>query len=31
MIDPGMAIEQVALIEKTGGKSDFLRDPASGA
>jgi cyclic pyranopterin phosphate synthase len=25
MIDPGMVVEQVALIEKTGGKSDFNR------
>jgi cyclic pyranopterin phosphate synthase len=25
MIDPAMAIEQVVLIEKTGGKSDFNR------
>ena len=25
MIDPGMVVEQVALIEKTGGKSDFSR------
>ena len=25
MIDPAMAIEQVILIEKTGGKSDFAR------
>jgi cyclic pyranopterin phosphate synthase len=24
-LDPGMAIEQVVLIEKTGGKSDFAR------
>jgi cyclic pyranopterin phosphate synthase len=31
MIDPGMAVEQVALIEKTGGKSDFLREPSSAA
>jgi cyclic pyranopterin phosphate synthase len=26
MIDPAMAIEQVILLEKTGGKSDFARD-----
>ncbi len=26
MIDPGMAVEQVVLIEKTGGKSDFARE-----
>jgi cyclic pyranopterin phosphate synthase len=25
MIDPAMAVEQVVLIEKTGGKSDFNR------
>jgi cyclic pyranopterin monophosphate synthase len=25
MIDPAMAIEQVVLVEKTGGKSDFNR------
>ena len=25
MIDPGMAVEQVRLLEKTGGKSDFAR------
>jgi cyclic pyranopterin phosphate synthase len=25
MIDPAMAVEQVILIEKTGGKSDFNR------
>ena len=25
MIDPAMAIEQVMLLEKTGGKSDFAR------
>lgn len=25
MIDPAMAIEQVALVRKTGGKSDFAR------
>jgi cyclic pyranopterin phosphate synthase len=25
MIDPAMAVEQVVLIEKTGGKSDFAR------
>jgi cyclic pyranopterin phosphate synthase len=25
MIDPAMVVEQVALIEKTGGKSDFSR------
>jgi cyclic pyranopterin phosphate synthase len=26
MIDPGMVVEQVALVEKTGGKSDFSRE-----
>ena len=25
MIDPAMVVERVALIEKTGGKSDFNR------
>ena len=25
MLDPGMAIERVALVEKRGGKSDFTR------
>jgi cyclic pyranopterin phosphate synthase len=29
MIDPGMVVEQVALIEKTGGKSDFARQQGS--
>jgi len=29
MIDPAMAIEQVRLLEKTGGKSDFLRGPGA--
>jgi len=28
MIDPAMAVEQVVLIEKTGGKSDFARSEA---
>jgi cyclic pyranopterin phosphate synthase len=30
MIDPAMAIEQVILLEKTGGKSDFARDAEPG-
>ena len=28
MIDPAMVIEQVSLLEKTGGKSDFSRSEA---